>query len=240
VPAPAPLRPGLVPVPLRPGPVPPVPAAWTSASERKVTKEIGAEVTKEIGAETTLMLRNLGAKVTKEILLEELRLCGMEGRVDFVQAWVDFQTKSCTGDAYLNFFDPADAHYLQEMWHGREELGGIPCSRGRRRSTLSVAFARKQGFDRCVLEGRRRHFKDVNVMGWIHPSKEGRCRAFEVQPGLSWFWSPPGLAVEVQPGLAVEVQPGLAVEVQPGPPGFWPPPGLAVAAASEADAAGAA
>jgi len=36
------------------------------------------------------MLRNLGAKVTTEILVEELRLFGMEDRVDFVHAWRDF------------------------------------------------------------------------------------------------------------------------------------------------------
>jgi len=145
---------------------------------------------------TTLMLRNLGAEATSEMLVEELRLFGMEGRVDFVHAWVDFKSKLCTGDAYLNFFDPADARVLKEMWHGREELGGIPCrQRWQRRAALSVAFARKQGFDLCVVESRRKHWKDPNRMGWVHSSKEALVRELEKNlgppPGLS---PPPGLA----------------------------------------------
>jgi len=127
------------------------------------------------------MLRNLGAEVTTDIVMEQLKLIGMEGRVDLVHAWIDFKTKLCTGVAYVNFFDPADARVLKAMWHGREEMGGIPCHPHR---VLNVVFARKQGFDCCLIEAIRPHFKDPSMMAWIHPSKLS-------PPG---FWHPPGLA----------------------------------------------
>jgi len=220
VPMPAPLMPGLVPRPLRPGLVcgggagggPCVEASdagpCAEASEAGPRGRRGgaaASLADAAQPKTTLMLRNLGAEVTNEILAQELRLFGMEGRVDFLQAWVDFQTKSCTGDAYLNFFDPADARDLQKMWHGREELGGIPCSsRGHcGRNTLNVVFAHKQGFDCCIREARRKHMKDVMIMGWVHTSRQDRCRALEEKNTFELAWSPPL-----------------------SPPGFWPPPGL--------------
>jgi len=131
--------------------------------------------------QTTVMLRNLGAEVTTDIVMEQLKLIGMEGRVDLVHAWIDFKTKLCTGVAYVNFFDPADARVLKAMWHGREEMGGIPCHPHR---VLNVVFARKQGFDCCLIEAIRPHFKDPSMMAWIHPSKLS-------PPG---FWHPPGLA----------------------------------------------
>jgi len=142
------------------------------------------------------MLRNLGTRVTSKVIVHELVLVGMEGRVDFVHAWSNFETKQCTGDAFLNFFDPADALVLMVLWHGREHLGGIPC----RRRHLSVVFARKQGFDNCVLASRRKHMRDPLRMGWVHSSKLARVRELEQQ-------------LEQNPAPL-------------GPPGWWPPPGL--------------
>ena len=174
------MRPGLVAVPvkptrpMRPGLVAvPLPLKLADPAEPK----------------TTLMLRNLGAETTTEMLMEELRLFGMDCRVDYVHAWVDFKSKSCTGIAYLNFVDPADASFLKEQWQGREELGGIPCKHRWQRASLSVVFARKQGFDLCVVESRRRHMKDPSMVGWVHPSKEALVT--ELLTGLS---PPPGLA----------------------------------------------
>jgi len=182
------LKPGLVTrSPLQPGPVPPTaaPAAASLADSAQPSKAVvlPAPAAASLAAQpqTTLMLRNLGADVTTQILLEQLRLFGMEGRVDFVHAWVDFKTHACTGVAYVNFFDPADARVLKAMWHGREEMGGIPCHPHR---VLNVVFARKQGFDCCLIEAIRPHFKDPSMMAWIHPSKLS-------PPG---FWHPPGLA----------------------------------------------
>ena len=193
---PVPLKPGPVPAPLKPGPVsvPLKPAAATVAAAESLPAPGAAALAVAAEPKTTLMLRNLGAKVTTELVVEQLRLCGMGGRVDLVQVWVDFQTHLCTGIAYLNFSDPADARVLKELWQGREELGGIPCERNRQRHTLSVAFAHKQGFDCCVLQSRRKGMKDPTVMGWIHPSKEGRCRELELRCGPPGFWPPPGLA----------------------------------------------
>ena len=204
--------PGLVPVPLVPGLAT---CGASGAGPRHVSSSppapAAASVANAAQPKTTLMLRNLGAEVTTEILLEELRLFGMEGRVDFAHSWVDFQTKLRTGDAYLNFFDPADASALQEMWHGRKEFRLLR-TRGPQRP-LNVAFARKQGFDCCVLEARRKHFKDPSMMAWIHPSKEDKCRALEKNPKAP--------AVEVQPVVSWAASPPLSL------PGFWHLPGLA-------------
>ena len=214
-PAPAPLRPGLVPALLKPGLV--VRGGGGSLGPRAVADEAPAPAAASLVADsaqpkTTLMLRNLGAEVTNTIMLQELVFCGVEDRVDFIHVWVDFATKSCTGVAYLNFFDPADARDLQQMWHGREELGGIPCRGHRQRSFLSVVFANKQSFDSCVLEGRWRRVKDLHMMGWIHPSKEYRCRALE--NGVEG------------PKAPAKVQLGSSWSPPISPPGVWPPPGI--------------
>jgi len=188
------VKPGLVPAVLPPGPVlrGPAPAAASLADAAASAPASSADADQ---LKTTLMLRNLGAEVTTEVLVEELRRFGMDGRVDFAHAWRDFKTKSCKGYAYVNFFDPADARNLREMWHGRRELGGIPCHR---RSTLSVAYAHKQGFDICVLESRRRSMKDpINAMGWVHPRKAGNVMFREMAP------------------------PGLSSSPPLSPPGFW-------------------
>jgi len=209
---PVPLKPGPVPVPLKPGPVPvPLkPAAATVAdAESLPAPAAAAAASLAVAAETqtTLVLRNLGAKVTTKILVEQLWLCGMEGRVDLVHVWVHLKTHMGTGIAYMNFFDPADARVLKEMWQGREELGGIPCERNRQRRTLSVAFARKQGFDCCVLLSRRKSMKDPTAMGWIHPDKEGRCRELELRWGPPGYWPPPGLeAPNAASSLSVAIE----------------------------------
>jgi len=221
------VKPGLVPTVLPPGPVggllPPGPVgglvlrgpAPAAASSAAPASSADADVEDPSAApassadadqlKTTLMLRNLGAKVTTEVLVEELMLFGMEGRVDFVHAWRHFDTKACKGYAYVNFFDPADARALQEMWHGREELGGIPCRRRGShggRPILHVEFAHKQGFESCVLESRRRGMRDpINAMGWVHPRKAVNVMLREMAP----------------PGLS---------SLPPSPPGFWLPPGL--------------
>jgi len=209
---PVPLKPGPVPVPLKPGPVPvPLkPAAATVAdAESLPAPAAAAAASLAVAAETqtTLVLRNLGAKVTTKILVEQLWLCGMEGRVDLVHVWVHLKTHMGTGIAYMIFFDPADARVLKEMWQGREELGGIPCERNRQRRTLSVAFARKQGFDCCVLLSRRKSMKDPTAMGWIHPDKEGRCRELELRWGPPGYWPPPGLeAPNAASSLSVAIE----------------------------------
>jgi len=116
--------------------------------------------------------------------------------------------------AFVNFFDPADALALQAMWHGREELGGIPCRRDRawlEQKTLLVCFARKQGFDNCVLESRHRHTKDVHMMGWVHPCMEGRCRELEKNTCETAGGGDSGV-----PGLSAPLR----------PPGIWEAPGL--------------
>jgi len=216
--APEPLQPGPVVVPLRPGPVFAGAPSAAGPCACACAAAAGPSLADADQPQTTLMVRNLGRQVTTEVLVEELIFFGMEGRVDFAHVWRDFKTKSCTGVAFVNFFDPADALALQAMWHGREELGGIPCRRDRwwlEQKTLNVCFAHKQGFDSCVLESRHRHTKDVNMMGWVHPCREGRCReleknTFETAGGDDS--GPPGLSPQVWP------------------PGFWPPPGLAEAA----------
>jgi len=203
----SPVTPGLVPAVLKPGPVLPGPAAAAEAVQPAAASSGPAAASL---AKTTLMLRNLGTKVSNEVLVEELRLFGLEGRVDFVHVWRDFKTKSCKGYAYVNFFHPADALALQAMWHMRKDLGGIPCHP----RPMNIAFAHRQGFDNCALEGRRRGVKDVvGAMGWIHPSRASRCVELEqntLEMACDDHSGPP-------PGLAGPQS----------PPGFWGPPGLA-------------
>jgi len=98
------MRPGLVAVSLKPGPVPPGPAAGrlADAAEPKTTfVPAPASASRGDAAEpkTTLMLRNLGAETTTEMLMEELRLLGMDCRVDYVHAWVDFNLKASRAQA---------------------------------------------------------------------------------------------------------------------------------------------
>ena len=97
------------------------------------------------------------------------------------------------------------------------------CGTYRQLGALNVAFARKQGFDNCVHEGRRKQVKDSNMTAWVHPSKEGLSKspgfapaAVEVQPGLSWsppLPAPPGLSwsppLPAPPGLELPAPPGL-------------------------------
>lgn len=183
------------------------PQAAAAVSER--SRE--SAVRKEAQPKTTVMLRNVPREITKALLLDELRLAGgMDGAVDFLHVCVDFKDKACTGDAYINFLDPSKAREFVYDWQGRSEMCGFACSRGRKRTQLNVAFARKQGFDLCVIENYRKHIKDVRLKAWVPPDRDARRRDLERAkdarlPAEARPATPPGLGRPPPPPPGLEV-----------------------------------
>lgn len=67
---------------------------------------------------TTVMLRNLPNRYTREMLLQMLDSEGFEGRYTFVYLPIDFKTHSGLGYAFVDLVTPQDALRLRQQFEG--------------------------------------------------------------------------------------------------------------------------
>jgi len=95
----------------------------------------------EPGTFTSLMVKHIPARYTKETLLEEWLL---DGRFDFLHLPYDFQSKHHRGVAFINFTSNHHAVSFARRWQG-ERLSHQGMS-----SMLEISVAQTQGFEPLV------------------------------------------------------------------------------------------
>lgn len=77
---------------------------------------------------TTLMLRNLPIKYTREDLVDLLVEKGFAGKFDFMYFPIDFETEGALGYAFVNCQTPADAEHMKRSLDGFSRWS-LPCSK---------------------------------------------------------------------------------------------------------------
>jgi len=78
----------------------------------------GRAVLKGEGKLTTLMLRNLPIRYTRDCLVKLLHSMGFAGTLDFLYFPIDFETHGALGYAFVNLTSPADAECLRCSLNG--------------------------------------------------------------------------------------------------------------------------
>jgi len=95
----------------------------------------------DTGGVTTLVIRNIPARYTKEILLQEWLV---DGTFDFIYLPFSFKQKRTAGYAFVNFASSAAASAFQSQWHGRPLCAQVSSSK------LSIGAAEVQGLEENV------------------------------------------------------------------------------------------
>ena len=137
----------------------------------RAASELQAQVARELQAKTTLAMRNLGHRVTRGGIFEELERTGLQAYVDFAHVALDYRTKCCVGLAFVNFTLLAHADAARLRWTGSVSFAGDLCQGNR---GLNVVWAKKQGFSSCVLEDLKHNTlrRDVMMKPWVRPDKD--------------------------------------------------------------------
>jgi len=93
-----------------------------------------------MGGVTTLVIRNIPARYTKVMLLQEWLV---DGTFDFIYLPFSFKQKRTAGYVFLNFTSSAAASAFQSQWHGRPLCAEVS-------SKLSIGAAEVQGLEENV------------------------------------------------------------------------------------------
>jgi len=91
---------------------------------------------------TTVMLRNIPNRYTREMLIKRLDK-GYEGLYDFVYLPIDFSSRCNVGYAFINFRTPAGAQRFMQEFHGAKTKHCLPGFGSAK--IAEVSFARVQG-----------------------------------------------------------------------------------------------
>lgn len=96
---------------------------------------------------TTVMLRNIPVKYTREMVLADLDVRGFHGTYDFFYLPIDFQTGNTVGYAFINFVNVAETLRFRSVYNG---LQLSPDSA----KICEVSDAKAQGKDKNVEQYR--------------------------------------------------------------------------------------
>eukprot|EP00933_Yihiella_yeosuensis_P038046 TRINITY_DN32015_c0_g1_i1.p1 TRINITY_DN32015_c0_g1~~TRINITY_DN32015_c0_g1_i1.p1 ORF type:complete len:793 (-),score=216.30 TRINITY_DN32015_c0_g1_i1:145-2523(-) len=110
--------------------------------------------------QTTVMLRNIPNRYTREMLCERLDQ-GYKAQYDFVYLPIDFTTKCNVGYAFINFRAPIAASRFMQEFHGaktKQVLPGFGSSK-----VCEVSYARVQGRDQNMANLQDEKFMDKLV-----------------------------------------------------------------------------
>jgi len=92
---------------------------------------------------TTVMLRNIPNKYSREKLAAQLQTDGFGRDVDFIYLPIDFRNKCNVGYAFLNFRTPKACHRFAGEYHRRDATEKLPGFKSRK--ICEVSEARCQG-----------------------------------------------------------------------------------------------
>merc|ERR1719201_2365948 len=96
---------------------------------------------------TTVMLRNIPNRFTREMVVERLNLT-FRGKFDFLYLPIDFANKCNIGYAFINFRDTASCREFMAAFHGVESKECLPgCNSAK---VCEVSYARVQGKEENV------------------------------------------------------------------------------------------
>jgi len=113
---------------------------------------------------TTLMLRNLPIKYTREDLLKVLHYFGFAGKFDFLYFPMDFETRGALGYAFVNMESPEDAVQLWRCMDGFSNWS-FPCSK-----VCSVSWSQPlQGLEANVARYRNSPLMHEHVPDSFRP-----------------------------------------------------------------------
>jgi len=105
-----------------------------------------------IGEATTLVVRNIPTRYSKDMLLQELP---PDGTYDFFYLPFSFQKMKITGYLFVNFTSNAAASAFYSQWHGRS-LGAQESS-----AKLNIGVAEVQGLEENVRQLIKRNIKRI-------------------------------------------------------------------------------
>jgi len=105
-----------------------------------------------IGAATTLVVRNIPAKYSAEMLLQEFP---PDGSYDFFYLPYSFQKMTVAGYLFINFISSAEASAFYSQWHGR------PLCRQGSSAKLNIGVADVQGLEENVCQLIKRNIKRI-------------------------------------------------------------------------------
>uniref|UniRef100_A0A7S2N1G8 HTH La-type RNA-binding domain-containing protein n=1 Tax=Alexandrium andersonii TaxID=327968 RepID=A0A7S2N1G8_9DINO len=97
-----------------------------------------------MGGYTTVMLRNIPNRYTRDMLIERLNK-GYDQQYDFVYLPIDFNSKCNVGYAFINFRQPVVAQRFMSEFHGAKTKHCLPGFSSAK--VCEVTYARVQGRD---------------------------------------------------------------------------------------------
>mmetsp|Transcript_15964 Transcript_15964/g.36276 ORF Transcript_15964/g.36276 Transcript_15964/m.36276 type:complete len:384 (+) Transcript_15964:81-1232(+) len=109
------------------------------------------------GGPTTVMLRNIPNRYTREMLIGRLDK-GYQNSYDFVYLPIDFSSKCNVGYAFINFKTPAAAQRFFSEFHGAKTKHCLPGFSSSK--VAEVSFARVQGRDQNMENLRDEKFME--------------------------------------------------------------------------------
>jgi len=115
---------------------------------------------------TTMVVRNVPQRTTKQEFLAELNQTGFAGAYDFAYLPRDFKTHLGKGTAFVNFIEPEAAAAFAAAWHRTYRFGLI----GDEGIALNVAAASLQGLQANVdkwTSYRRGRVKNPNYLPFL-------------------------------------------------------------------------
>lgn len=138
-------------------------AGGNSEKARKEPKESSSEAIETPSVYTTVMLRNIPNKYTREMLIKQLKQ-DFDGLFDFMYLPIDFKNKCNVGYGFINFRTPEACDSFVKQFHGVDVRKCLPGLNSKK--VVEVTPARVQG----LLENVRR-LRNSPVMNQLqdHP-----------------------------------------------------------------------
>jgi len=96
---------------------------------------------------TTMVLRPIPRRCSREQLVRDLERNGLGGLFDFLYLPLDFETHECLGYAVVNFMTPDAANMFSKHYDGLVASGGSLGSESGEPSRLRVDRAEHQGIE---------------------------------------------------------------------------------------------
>jgi len=150
----------------------PIMSATTKQSSDECEEDDYTEEIADNNIKTTLMLRNLPNKYTRDMLLEEIAEKGLLGDLDFFYLPIDLRHKCNVGYCFLNIADPANVQRFKDTFHNGK-LEQVKSGK-----TCVVSDAKLQGL--AVNIESYRNSAVMNMAEKYHPLifKNGEREAF--------------------------------------------------------------